>query len=151
MAPDWFLITLLPTLNIIPLVVEHSFVLTAEHFLYFPIAGIFIFSVESAHSFIVRYKIEEKKIIRLSIFVFIVCAGISIRQNNFWKDEVSLFKRSVQYESLARVDLLLAKAYYFDGQIDNAIIQGKTAITRLEGYLNKITDEKVRLFLFGIK
>jgi len=36
----WFLITLLPTLNILPLVNEYSLILTSEHFLYLPVIGV---------------------------------------------------------------------------------------------------------------
>ena len=38
-----FLVSLAPLLNIVPLINEYSFILTAEHFLYFPVIGIFLF------------------------------------------------------------------------------------------------------------
>ncbi|MCA9407970.1 MAG: glycosyltransferase family 39 protein, partial [Candidatus Omnitrophica bacterium] len=38
----WFIIAFGPTLNIVPLINEYSFILTAEHFLYLPFVGILI-------------------------------------------------------------------------------------------------------------
>ena len=41
LGAGWFGITLLPVLNIVPLINEYSLILTAEHFLYLPLLGFF--------------------------------------------------------------------------------------------------------------
>ncbi|MBF0569957.1 MAG: hypothetical protein HQL18_04210, partial [Candidatus Omnitrophica bacterium] len=41
----WFVIALLPSLNIVPLINEYALILASEHFLYLPLAGALILGV----------------------------------------------------------------------------------------------------------
>ena len=52
----WFLASLFPVLNIVPLINEYSFILTPEHFLYLPIVGILIVVVTAADHFLKHFR-----------------------------------------------------------------------------------------------
>ena len=116
----WFFITLGPTLNIVPLINEYSYILTAEHFLYLPLAGALMFLVAALYDASDRLGIRGKNgrsiTVILCLLVFI-CVGLTVKQNRYWFSEIALFERTLQFEpNFGRVRNLLAKAYYFNKQ-----------------------------------
>jgi hypothetical protein len=66
-AVGWFIIALLPVLNIIPLVHEYSYIAAFEHFLYLPLAGFFLFIFLCAGEFI---KGKEQKVFAKLLHLF---------------------------------------------------------------------------------
>lgn len=138
----WFFVSLLPTLNIIPLVNEYSLLLSAEHFLYFPIIGMLLFIFGLTDHWLVKFKRTFGPIIVcILIFIFI---PLSVKQNTYWRGEIPLFERTLQFEeNFGRVRVLLAKAYYRDGQYEKAIKEFNKALKIMQGYLVKVNNDKV--------
>lgn len=112
----WFLIALLPTSNIYPL----AFYMT-EHWLYLPSIGFFLLL---AH---VLNNLLAKKRFRLGIITFIAAIVIfysclTIRQNNYWKEPVSFFERTLKYApDSARINNNLGTLYTDMGRYEKAI------------------------------
>ncbi|VAX36160.1 hypothetical protein MNBD_UNCLBAC01-448 [hydrothermal vent metagenome] len=138
----WFMVTLGPVLNILPLINEYSLILTAEHFLYLPLVGILI----SIFAFLNNFK--KAKIFILGFIV--VCMGITIYQNTFWRNEVVLFERTVKYETnFGRGHILLAKAYYQSGRFQESINTNQKALTIMQGYVQKVKNLEIKNFYLG--
>ncbi len=144
----WFFITILPLLNIVPLINEYSLILTAEHFLYLPIVGVLIIIAAAIG------QIEnggQRPIFQVMVIVLIaLCLCITIRQNTQWRDEITLFKRTVQFEpNFARGHLLLAKAYYFSNRMDEAQAHFAHAFRIMTSYAKKVRDPQAKGFYLG--
>lgn len=148
----WFLISLLPVLNIIPLINEYSLILTAEHFLYMPMAGAGIFVAGLGHAVLGRVSSSRKE---MAGGVFLTGAGfiflcLTINQNRFWRAEVPLFERTVRFEqNFGRGHLLLGKAYYFQKDFLKAVASYRRALEIMKGYASKATDENARRVYLG--
>lgn len=150
----WFILSLAPTLNIIPLVNEYSWILAAEHFLYLPLAGLIVFVLRLGGNFMERVFPKAPRSVNtvILIAVFITCLSLTIKQNTYWKDEVALFERTLRFERLGRVHILLAKAYYQQGKYFDAIAEGNEAVSIFDSYLKKTTDKQVgRIYLGFMK
>jgi len=92
----WFFVTLLPVSNIIPL----QQVIAAERFLYFPSIGFCVLVSLAVLSF-------GKKAARVIILLLLIpYAGLTIKRNGEWKDEISL------WEATVRVKPDIPDAYY---------------------------------------
>ena len=140
----WFLAALLPVLNVAPVINEYSFILTSEHFLYLPMVGVLIVVVSAADHFIKRS--------RKLLLAFLVggCLLLTWYQNAFWSSEIALFERMLRYEpDFGRGHLLLAKAYYFNGQPQAADGHFKKAYLIMSGYAHKTGDVMARNFYLG--
>ncbi len=146
-ALAWFAVALGPVLNIIPLVHEYSFVVASEHNLYLPSVGIFLFfSILAGH-----YANGRRLLTGVSIAAVLVLSALSFNQNSFWKNEIVLFERSSQMEPrLGRVRILLAKAYFQAGRMDEAIGQYAEAEKIMSGYAGKTQSPKARRFYEGM-
>ncbi len=145
----WTMIALLPTLNIIPMINEYSTILTAEHFLYFPIVGTLMVVLALAHWGLEKWGGERNFffIFLTLIGVFVVFTGMTIRQNSYWRGEIPLFERTLKFEKdFGRVRFLLAKAYSSAGRFEDAVNQDYKAITIMQGYLDKVNNEEVKGF-----
>lgn len=143
----WFFITLLPTLNILPLINEYSFILSAEHFLYLPLIGFLLFMAEMITPLISRKVFWGRGII---IFWIVLSLALTWRQNSFWKNEVVLFERALQFEpQLGRVHILLAKAYYFDHRYEASLEEYQKALEIISGYIPKVKNPEVEKFCLG--
>ena len=143
-ALGFFLLSLLPMLNIVPLINEFSLVLTADHFLYIPIVGFAMFILIALNDFL-RISPNVKRI----IFALICMAYLSmtVAMNRFWAGEVPLFERTVEYEKeFARGHYLLGKAYYFNGQFARSIGSFDRALGIMRGYHEKTSDEMAKGF-----
>jgi len=148
----WFFLSLLPVLNIAPLIVEYSFVMTSEHFLYFPLFGFLIF-ISQLWLWGSRVFFKDKSEIKTKgflIFLAVIFVLLSIRQNTYWRGDVPLFERTLRFErQLGRIHILLGKAYFLNGKTDEAMVEYETALSIMRGYLLNIRPEAVRRFYLG--
>jgi len=88
---SWLLITILPQSNIYPL---NAYM--AEHWLYLPSVGFFLLLADA-----LNYLYKQA---RFRMFAVIVVTGLSvfysyltIAQNNYWKDPVSFYEKTLKY------------------------------------------------------
>ena len=146
---SWFGISLFPTLNIMPLINEYSLLLTSEHFLYFPIIGILLFVMGLCfHAFNGR---EDSKVFDRC---FIICGmivviymGITVKQNNYWRDEISLFERTLKFEKdFGRGRILLAAAYASAGDFQKAVEEDLKGLVIMQGYAQKTSNDRIKVF-----
>ncbi len=136
----WFLITLGPTLNILPLINEYSLILTSEHFLYLPLVGVLIF--------LMALGVGKKS--GILILIGMLCIILTIKQNTYWRNEIALFERVVKYEKgFGRGHILLAKAYLADGQFKKSIVENKKALHIMQNYVQKVGNTDVRNVYLG--
>ena len=142
-AAGWFIVTLSPMLNIIPLVNEYSSILNFEHFLYIPIVGILILICSIANYLLSRLPLHVNVPRFIAIGLIIIATGLTIRQNTYWKSEIALFERTLKYQDSARVRILLAKAYYFASRYDRAILEYEAAFGKMNEYINLTDNESV--------
>ena len=143
----WFGISLLPTLNIVPLVNEFSYVLAAEHFLYFPLIGFFWFLFEVGGYAL--GKESDKKSIIVAV-LGLACLLTTIQQNTYWRGEIPLFERMLRFEpNFGRGHILLGKAYYFNHQMDKAMREYGRALEIMEGYRKRVVQPQVQQIYIG--
>ncbi len=136
----WFFITLLPVLNILPLIHEFSQIAIFEHFLYLPLLGFLLFVVVFLNHFVGIFKREYKNKIQLGLTTLVTAILILATnyQNSFWRGEIPLFERAVRFEkNLGRIHLLLAKTYYQEQKFDQAIERYLTALRIMQNYYQK--------------
>jgi len=146
---SWFIISMLPTLNIIPLVNEYSLILTAEHFLYFPVIGIFLF-VAGCSCYWFKHKTDQEKF----FIYFLICSLISIlylgmtaKQNTYWRGEIPLFEQTLKFEKgFGRAHFILAQAYANAGRFEDAVIEDHKALVIMQGYAQKVRNFEIRKF-----
>jgi tetratricopeptide (TPR) repeat protein len=119
----WFFVLLLPVSNvIIPLNTR-----MAEHWLYLPSIGFFLIF---ANLFVEKIMPAFKK---MSIIFLIIILGlyslVTFRQNTYWRDNLSLFKRALTYSpENHRLHNNLGVIYFETGVIGSAIAHFKAAI-----------------------
>ena len=152
LGAGWFGIALLPVLNIVPLINEYSLVLTAEHFLYLPLIGILLFVLGLGDLFLTRLP-ERRRVFVAKGCVFLVAViflTATVRQNMCWAGEIPLFERTVRFEKdLGRAHILLAKAYYKNGEYAKAIGTYRRALAIMDGYLAKVGPQPVASVYLG--
>ena len=142
----WSLLFLLPVLNVLPLINEYSFILTAEHFLYLPIIGILIIAA------LIASRLATGFAVRRMVFavIFAACSVITVRQNIFWRGEIPLFERMVRFEpDFGRGHLLLANTYYADKRYASAREHYLKALSIMEGYKSKAQNTTAKDFYAG--
>jgi hypothetical protein len=143
----WFLIALLPTLNIIPLINEYSLILTAEHFLYLPFAGCLFCLFGFYREYEQSHRSAQKILLVGVALVSAVLVLLTTRQMPYWHSEVSLFERTLAYEKrFARGEILLARAYFSEGRYDEAIHRYNKASAILQGYIDHVAEGNVKEF-----
>lgn len=142
----FFFVSLLPVLNIVPIVNEYSFVLAADHFLYLPVFGMILFVIVVVKELLGKYNIYKRMIIAVLSFIVVILCAVTLRLNGFWANEISIFERTVKYErNFGRGHQLLAKAYYFNGKFDMAISEYKKALGIMLGYVGKVQNAKAKI------
>jgi tetratricopeptide (TPR) repeat protein len=148
----WFLLALGPVLNIIPLVNEYSFIAAAEHNLYFPMIGFLVSAGAVTNYYAPVFNDFLKTWARIIFIIGIIClAFLTIAQNRYWQGEIPLFQRALAFEpQLGRVHILLAKAYFKEGRMDQAIQEFSTARDIMIGYVHKCTTPKAKKFYQGM-
>lgn len=149
----WFFLTLLPVLNIVPLIVEYSFIMISEHFLYFPICGFLIFVMLMFGRFsgaIFKEKAFRANAVFLCVLVP-VFMGTTIKQNSYWRGEIPLFERTLRFQkNIGRIHVLLARAYYYQGEFDKAVDRFYAALDIIKGYASKTKEESAQRFYIGL-
>ena len=118
---SWFIITLAPFLNIIPINI-----LVAERFLYIPSVGIyFLFSLA-----LYRLLGQVKHIFFLTVLLLIVpLSTLTINRNLQWKDSYTLFESDIKSQPRnARLHNSLAVEYMVNGETVKAERQFKKAM-----------------------
>lgn len=147
----WFFIFLFPTLNIVPLIIEYSHISTAEHFLYLPMAGSVVFFLTAIERPLKFFLKNWRQRAGLLAGVVIILLAATARQNTYWRGEIPLFERTTHYEKkMARVYILLAKAYYFDGRMDQASAAYHQALRIVQRYLQEALTPSTRNYYLGL-
>lgn len=145
----WFALTLLPTTSIVPLVHEYSFIAAFEHFLYLPLAGLLWSLLIVLDYFAEQIFRRKSPIVKKTFMAFAIVAAVVLTQaqTRVWAGEIALFERAVKYENgIGRLHLLLAQAYYANGDFRQA--KGEYSVGRdiMLKYLGKIKDQRVKPF-----
>ena len=143
----WFIAALVPVLNIVPLINEYSFILTAEHFLYLPLVGILIFCAAAVGWASRTMHGEISLLVWRGVFLVILglFAVMTVRQNFFWRGEVPLFERTLVFEpGFGRVHLLLARAYAGSGRFPEALGEYARGLRIMEDYVKKARLSKAQ-------
>jgi len=143
----WFVIALAPIMNIVPLINEYALILTSEHFLYVPLFG-FLLAILAAARWAYRI-LPAAKIQRIAIAFFVLAvfllALIAKEQSRYWQGEIPLFQRTLRYQpQFGRVRILLARAYYFNGDYDLAIAEYQRALDIMAGYAQRSSGTKAQ-------
>ena len=161
----WFVLTLLPVLNVVPLINEYSFILTAEHFLYLPMVGVVVVIMTVIPACFKRESrtsgpptcLPAGRLIAfggdkiLFLVVCIILGSLTIHQNTFWRGELPLFERMAKFEPyFGRGQLLLARAYFSNGQKDLALVHYRQALAIMQEYERKAANDKSRRFYQGL-
>lgn len=133
----WFFITLLPVSNLIP--ANESYMM--EHWLYVPLMGLAmaVGAIGWLHLPFFGHERDDakkggvpKRI--LSAAVVVILGVLTVRQNRFWKDDITLYQRALQYSPAShRVLNNLCIAYYEHGRYKEAIEAGKAALQVFPG------------------
>lgn len=117
----WFFLLLLPASNIIPLNAD-----IAEHWLYLPSIGFFLFLAAIAVK-----KIPRRFKTASFVFLIILCSLslVTIKQNNYWRNDLSLFKRALAYSpNNSRLHNNLGIVYFEKGETGEAISHFEEAL-----------------------
>jgi len=136
----FFLITLSPMLNIVPLINEYSLILTSEHFLYFSCFGFFLFIfIVARQMFNLIFKSHAREVLGIVfVFVSVIFFFIAKEQTRYWQGEIPLFRRTLEYHpNFGRVRILLARAYYFEQHYEAAGKEYTKAIAIIGDYFKK--------------
>ena len=142
----WFLVFLFPVLNVVPLINEYSFILTAEHFLYLPIVGVLLTGGVVLSRWTARLSMRKG----LFAMVFAACFVTTVGQNTFWRGEVPLFERMVRFEPrFGRGHILLARAYDADHRYDLAKRHYAIALDIMQGYAVRASDATAKNIYSG--
>ncbi len=103
----WFMLSLLPVLNIRPI---NAF--AAEHWLYFPSIGFFL-GASAAFLGALNFKPFRPYIVSLLIVICAILGVLTIRQNCVWRDPVIFYKYTLRFSpQSARVHTNLGVAYF---------------------------------------
>lgn len=147
----WFMISLAPILNIVPLINEYSKIFTAEHFLYFPLIGMLLFTMGAGHYWVGQRIRKTIPVGLMAIGVIsMIFIGINIKQNTYWKGEIPLFERTLRFQKdFGRVHFLLAKAYSTAGRYEDAVRESRKALAIMRGYEQKVREEEIKKFYRG--
>jgi len=120
----WFFIALLPTSSIYPVTAFYM----AEHWLYLPSIGFFLIL---ANGLSLLYKIPRTRFVATGLLVcsLFSYSFLTIRQNNYWREEISFYERTLKYAPFsASAYNDLGSAYLNRGNIEKAIGQFQKAI-----------------------
>jgi len=120
---SWFFITLLPVSNLYPI---NAYM--AEHWLYVPSIGIFLLIANG-----LRYLYRQERFKHVAIFIIMgllaLNSYLTIMQNEYWKDPVDFYNRTLKYVSSSNpLYLNLGMAYFNIGKKEEAMSVYKKAI-----------------------
>jgi len=126
----WFFVALLPTTSIYPI---HSFYM-AEHWLYLPSIGFFLLLGWLLAS------LYEKKNYRFAGLGLLICllsaySYLTVKQNNYWRNELEFYKRTLEYSPGSYIMRNnLGNLYSAAGNKEEAIKEYLKAINLNPGY-----------------
>lgn len=126
----WFFITLLPCSSVYPVLAFYM----AEHYLYLPAIGFFLVISQGLTVYCLR---KRTRLLALSAaaILLLMYAYITVKQNNYWKDQVTFYNRTLKYAAQsARVYFNLGRVYGKDLKYAQAIAAYKKAIGIEPGY-----------------
>jgi len=121
---SWFLVALIPVSQIYPL---NAYM--AEHWLYLPSIGLFLLL---ARGLTVLYRNKRFQAAAVSIIVILLSfySCLAIRQNDYWKDPVSFYEKTLKYAPDSyRIHYNLGIAYSSVGKYEEAVASYKKALT----------------------
>lgn len=144
----WFILTLLPVVNVIPLIHEYSLAAAFDHFLYLPCIGFFILAGVIGDSFLETCGWISHFWKKAGLAILIgLCLMLTIRQNTYWQNEVRLFERTVRFEpQFGRAQRLLGETYLRQGWAPEARRAFQKALAIMRGYLDRATVDEARTF-----
>jgi tetratricopeptide (TPR) repeat protein len=131
----WFFITLLPVSNIVPMPN-----LMAERYLYLPSVGFTIilaslFDVDRYKKPLIRYEKLRRVVIPWAVFLLLSYSAITIDRNTDWRDDFSLWSKTVKTSPNSYVaHYNLAIEYVNKGKSEEAVHHYKEAI-RINPYI----------------
>lgn len=91
---SWFLITLLPVLNIF--IVLNAFI--SEHWLYFPIVGLIIALVSTVDYYLAKtnHQMLKAGVSVFVVLVFVIYGSLTVSANGVWKDNITLYNNILE-------------------------------------------------------
>ena len=120
----WFLVTLLPVLQIFP---HHE--LLAEHYLYIPIFGFVLFLALLLEKAFALFKTRTAAVYAVFATLFVLLSARTIVRNNDWKDDLTLWAKTVQTApDCARAHNNFGRALNDEGELSTAIDQFQRAV-----------------------
>ncbi len=128
---SWFFIALLPQSNLFPI---NAYM--AEHWLYLPSIGFFLILAKGLSSI---YKAKNLRIFAIVLIIGIVTfySYLTIRQNTYWKEPITLYERTLRYAPASvRATNNLGLRYYEMGKRVEAITLYKKTIETDPNYTN---------------
>ncbi len=103
----WFILNLLPVLNIVPI---NAFV--AEHWLYLPSIGFFLIAATVCAK-LLEFKYLKLYITVILIDIFLFFGALTIRQNYVWRNPVTFYRYTLKYSpQSARLHTNLGIIYF---------------------------------------
>ncbi|MDD5070080.1 MAG: tetratricopeptide repeat protein [Candidatus Omnitrophica bacterium] len=91
-AIGWFLITLIPVSNLLAFTPFYM----AEHYLYFPLVGAIIALIFGIRKYI-ETDSQRRPVVIILLFLFFFYSALTIKQHDYWQDEVSFNERILSY------------------------------------------------------
>lgn len=116
----WFFIALLPSSNLYPV---GSYM--AEHWMYLPSLGVFLISAKGL-TFLYRAGNTKIPAILLSVCLLIFYSSLTFHQNNYWKEPLTFYERTLKYAPNS------IKSYNNLGNLYQRLGQKEKAITAYE-------------------
>lgn len=130
----WFFLTLVPVANVFPLNA-----MMAEHWLYLPSLGLFLFvSLGIARALETG---KKKQIVVLIVLILTFYSFLTVRRNRDWRDGLTLYQNTLKYSPQSgRVHNNLGNIYLRKGDYGRALEEYKRAVELkpdlAEGYFN---------------
>lgn len=127
----WFIVALLPVSNLYPLNAYMS-----EHWLYLPAIG---FCIILAQVFVYLFEKDKIRPLALGLFIFwLFCySHLTIKQNAYWKSELSFYQRTLAHApSSEKVYYNLGNLLCARGETEQAILMYLKAIELNPRYTN---------------
>jgi len=120
----WFFLTLLPVTHIIP---HHE--LMAEHYLYIPSFGLFLAAGYVVGKALERQAVPPSLLYPAVILIILVLSLRTVRRNADWKDNLTLWRKTVQdAPQVVRARNNLGASYLNHGQLEQAQEQLEVAL-----------------------
>jgi tetratricopeptide (TPR) repeat protein len=129
----WYLVTLVPVIGFVR-IGQHAI---ADRYTYVPLIGLFIIAAWGINDLRVRFQLNRGIIISLATVVFTVLAILTVRQERYWRNGITLFEHAIAVtENNFTAHKNLGLAYGRLGNVEKA--RSEERISRMLGYQYKI-------------